>query len=133
MGAKNPSGTNQCRECMSMRAGAVPTTMGRSISQITLPEPNKAKKGKKSKNEMDLKKKFDELDADGNGSLGFREWCFALNDLGIPWQPDKAKRIWKQMDLDNSKGIDFQEFSGHAGDGPGPGSVLHQAGEGRAG
>merc|ERR1719197_533544 len=86
-GAQN-NGGDRCKNCMSWRAGCEPpSTMGRSISQITLPEPQKGKKGRKNKDENDLRKKFDELDTDGNGSLSFREWCFALNDLGIPWQP----------------------------------------------
>lgn len=59
---------------------------------------------------LELRAKFNQIDEDKDGKINFREWCFALNDLGIPWQPDKAKRIWKQMDLKKDKGICFSEF-----------------------
>ncbi|KAA0165672.1 hypothetical protein FNF27_07588 [Cafeteria roenbergensis] len=50
------------------------------------------------------------FDADGNGTLDFDELCRCLEAMGAHVTPADAHDMFKEADVDDSKGLDFREF-----------------------
>lgn len=53
---------------------------------------------------------FDELDKDGSGSLSFKEFKIALNNLQLNWPPKQLLKLWNAIDSDKSGEIQKNEF-----------------------
>merc|ERR1719336_3162975 len=53
---------------------------------------------------------FDRVDTDGNGTISFREFCFAMEELGLDWSIDVAKATFKEIDENKNKRLEFDEF-----------------------
>lgn len=53
---------------------------------------------------------FDELDKDGSGSLSFKEFKLALNNLQLNWPPKQLLKLWNAIDSDKSGEIQKNEF-----------------------
>jgi len=53
---------------------------------------------------------FDELDKDGSGSLSFKEFKMALNNLQLKWPPKQLLKLWNAIDSDKSGEIQKNEF-----------------------
>lgn len=58
-----------------------------------------------------LKECFRKVDANGDNLISFREFCLAIEELGIQWELDTAKTAFKTMDENGSKTLDWYEFS----------------------
>jgi len=58
----------------------------------------------------DIRRVFNQVDTDNDGFVRFREFCFAMEDLGLNWGIDEAKSTFKKLDQNRDKAIDFDEF-----------------------
>ena len=53
---------------------------------------------------------FDDMDADGNGTLSFDEIKAAFEQAGDPISDDSLRELLKSVDKDQNGSIDFAEF-----------------------
>jgi len=58
-----------------------------------------------------LKECFRKVDTNGDNLISFREFCLAIEELGIQWELDTAKTAFKTMDENGNKSLDWYEFS----------------------
>jgi len=58
-----------------------------------------------------LKECFRKVDSNGDNLISFREFCLAIEELGIQWELDTAKKAFKTMDENGNKALDWYEFS----------------------
>lgn len=57
-----------------------------------------------------VRKVWKQYDADGNGTLDLEELRRCLDAMGAFVTPEDAEAMFKEVDFDNSKGLDFREF-----------------------
>merc|ERR1711964_971641 len=57
-----------------------------------------------------LMEAFKRADADGSGEISYAEFNEIVQDVGLAWDPDVVKKIFKKMDVNKSKSIDYKEF-----------------------
>merc|ERR1719336_2532365 len=64
--------------------------------------------------ESDIRAAFDrtleQCDQDQDGVLSFREFALAMETLNMDWSLDELKKVFKSIDGNKDKRIDFEEF-----------------------
>lgn len=58
----------------------------------------------------ELRKVFNSIDTDGNGTISASELSFALRQAGIVLNPEDLNDLMSELDLDNDGKVDFAEF-----------------------
>jgi len=61
-------------------------------------------------NDALLKEAFICFDHDSDGFISFRDLCFCMEDWGITWEIDQAKKAFKAMDTKKTKKVDYESF-----------------------
>ncbi|MEM7590001.1 MAG: EF-hand domain-containing protein [Cyanobacteria bacterium P01_A01_bin.83] len=57
-----------------------------------------------------LWKAFSVFDADGSGTISVKELATIMNSLGQQTSPQELRELIKEVDVDRSGSIDFEEF-----------------------
>jgi WD40 repeat protein len=98
---------------------AVSTTPGQAPTMTRTASKKKEKEKQLSSGDVaamspmpmdELKRQFDWIDSDGNGTLELSELKHACTQLGVKCTDNSAKKVFKMLDEDGSGAIDWQEF-----------------------
>ena len=73
--------------------------------------PSKAKKSELTPDQIEeIKEAFNLFDADGSGSIDYRELKAAMKALGIKVNKEELKKMVTDVDADGSGSVEFDEF-----------------------